>query len=185
MKPDSAKLAALSAVIGRDLAALDRLHAQLLAFDSLESQFVQERPHARAASAAQCRQSYVGGLYSPLAGWLLMQSKISSSVAVVPVLPSAATAPHFSFASIRSFMRVASRQVCIAGITPWPDAAWMEQMARNVSHAEDGFLNGCRYLLRDRDTKFGASFDAILESVGIQAVKLPARSRNLNAHCER
>jgi hypothetical protein len=30
MKPDSAKLAALSAVIGRDLAALDRLHAQLL-----------------------------------------------------------------------------------------------------------------------------------------------------------
>ena len=54
-----------------------------------------------------------------------------------------------------------------------------------MSHAEVGFLNGCRYLLHDRDTKFCASFDAILESVGIEPVKLPARSPNLNAHCER
>jgi hypothetical protein len=53
---------------------------------------------------------------------------------------------------VLTFMRVASRQVCIAGITPWPDAAWMEQMARNVSHAEDGFLNGFRYLLRPYGT---------------------------------
>jgi len=86
---------------------------------------------------------------------------------------------------VLTFMRVASRQVWIAGITTSPDANWMEQMARNVSHAQVGFLNGCRYLLHDRDAKFSASFDAILESVGIKAVKLPARSPNLNAHCER
>jgi hypothetical protein len=30
-------------------------------------------------------------------------------------------------------MRVASRQVCIAGVTPWPDQRWMVQMARNVT----------------------------------------------------
>jgi putative transposase len=45
---------------------------------------------------------------------------------------------------VLTFMRVASRQVCIVGITASPDARWMEQMARNVSHAEVGFLNGCR-----------------------------------------
>jgi hypothetical protein len=28
------------------------------------------------------------------------------------------------------------------------------QMARNISLAEVGFLNGCRYLLHDRDAKF-------------------------------
>src|SRR6266700_468032 len=81
---------------------------------------------------------------------------------------------------VLTFMRVASREVCIGGITTSPDRRWMEQMARNVSLAEVGFLNGCRYLLHDRDTKFCAAFDGILEAVGIQAVRLPARSPNLN-----
>jgi putative transposase len=82
-------------------------------------------------------------------------------------------------------MRVASRQVCIAGLTPSPDSQWMEQIARNVTLADTGFLSGCRYLLHDRDAKFCATFDAILKSVGIKALVLPPRSPNLNAHCER
>src|SRR3974390_3037547 len=64
-------------------------------------------------------------------------------------------------------MRVASRQVCIAGMTPLPDQHWMEQMARNLSMAEVGFLSGCRYFLHDRDAKFCAAFDSLLEAVGI------------------
>ena len=51
--------------------------------------------------------------------------------------------------------------------------------------ADAGFLLGCKYLLHDRDPKFCAAFDAILESVGLQAVSLPPRSPNLNAHAER
>jgi putative transposase len=86
---------------------------------------------------------------------------------------------------VLTFMRVASRHVCVAGITPSPDAAWMEQMARNVTMADTGFLNGCRYLLHDRDAKFCATFDAIFQAVGVKVVKLPPRSPNLNAHCER
>jgi len=82
-------------------------------------------------------------------------------------------------------MRVASRQVCIAGMTPSPDQHWMEQMARNLSMAEVGFLSGCRYLLHDRDAKFCAAFDSILTAVGIHTIKLPPRSPNLNAHLER
>jgi len=48
-----------------------------------------------------------------------------------------------------------------------------------------GFLFGCKYLLHDRDTKFCAAFDAILDAVSIKTLKLPTRSPNLNAHCER
>jgi hypothetical protein len=80
------------------------------------------------------------------------------------------------------FMRIASRQIYIAGWTPCPDTNWMKQMARNVTLAEDGFLNGCRYLLHDHDTKFCARFDAILRCGGIEPVVLPARSPNLNNH---
>jgi transposase InsO family protein len=86
---------------------------------------------------------------------------------------------------VLTFMRVATRKVCIAGITMSPDRRWMEQMARNVTLAEVGFLDGCRYLLHDRDAKFCAAFDGILEAVGIKAVKLPPRSPNLNANLER
>ena len=86
---------------------------------------------------------------------------------------------------VLTFMRVSTRQACIAGITTSPDSAWMQQMARNMTLADTGFLGGCRYLLHDRDTKFCAAFDGILESVGIRAVTLPPRSPNLNADCER
>ena len=86
---------------------------------------------------------------------------------------------------VMTLMRVSSRAVCIAGITTSPDKVWMEQMARNISFAEVGFLNGCRYLLHDRDAKFCAAFTEILEAVGIKGVKLPPRSPNLNANLER
>ena len=86
---------------------------------------------------------------------------------------------------VMTFMRVASREVCLGGITTSPDKGWMEQMARNISFADVGFLNGCRYLLHDRDAKFCEAFTGILEAVGIKAVKLPARSPNLNANLER
>jgi putative transposase len=82
-------------------------------------------------------------------------------------------------------MRVATRSAGIAGITTSPDQGWMEQMGRNLSFAEVGFLKGCRYLLHDRDTKFCAAFTGILEAVEIKSVKLPPRSPHLNANWER
>ena len=55
-------------------------------------------------------------------------------------------------------MRVATRQVYFAGCTVSPDANWMRQVARNLTDGLDGFLNGTRYLLMDRDTKFCDGF---------------------------
>ena len=61
----------------------------------------------------------------------------------------------------------------------------MEQMARNVTDERTGCLRNIRYVLHDRDTKFCASFEAILKSAGIKPLKLPVRSPNLNALAER
>jgi hypothetical protein len=61
----------------------------------------------------------------------------------------------------------------------------MSQVARNLSDAEEGFLIGKRYLIHDRDPLFSAEFLEILQATGVQSVKLPPHSPNLNAHAER
>ena len=61
----------------------------------------------------------------------------------------------------------------------------MKQVARNLTDAEDGFLNGKRYILMDRDAKFSTAYRGILEDAGVAPVRLPPRSPNLNAHLER
>jgi hypothetical protein len=60
----------------------------------------------------------------------------------------------------------------------------MEQIARNVS-GEGGFLAGTKYLIHDRDSLYTEKFDSILKAAGVDPVKLPPRSPNLNAHAER
>ncbi len=83
------------------------------------------------------------------------------------------------------FIHLESRRVEVAGITSHPNEAWMKQIARNVTMDEWGFLESRRYLIHDRDTKFTDSFRAIIKSSHVEALKLPARSPNLNAHAER
>ena len=61
----------------------------------------------------------------------------------------------------------------------------MKQIARNLTDAIDGFLRTTRFLIHDRDSLFSASFRATLSPAGMETVKLPARSPNLNAHAER
>jgi putative transposase len=79
---------------------------------------------------------------------------------------------------------VATRKVEILGLRVQPNGPWMEQIARNVS-GDGGFLAGKRYLIHDRDPLYTDKFDSILKTVGVEPVKLPPRSPNLNAHAER
>ncbi len=60
-----------------------------------------------------------------------------------------------------------SRRVRIAGIAPEPDGGWIKQMARNLTDAEDGFLNGTGYLIHDRDPLFTTEFRQVLRSAGV------------------
>jgi hypothetical protein len=83
------------------------------------------------------------------------------------------------------FLHLESRRVSVAGITRHPDQEWMEQIARSATQETWGYLDGCRYVLHDRDTKFCASFRSVLAAGGVKTMALPARSPNLNAFAER
>ena len=47
------------------------------------------------------------------------------------------------------------------------------------------FWQGKRYRIDDRDPLYTADFLSILSNIGVQSVKLPPRSPNLNAYAER
>src|SRR5215831_17232115 len=83
------------------------------------------------------------------------------------------------------FIHLESRKVEIAGITTHPTEQWLKQMARNVTMEGSGTLRDSRYLLHDRDTKYTASFLAVIESARVKTLRVPARSPNLNAYSER
>ena len=51
----------------------------------------------------------------------------------------------------------------------------MEQMARNATLEELGFLHPCQYLLHDRDTKFCESFRESVEGRGSKAVEVASQ----------
>ena len=78
-----------------------------------------------------------------------------------------------------------SRRVTIAGIHPQPGGAWMEQQARNLTDPVDGCLRRARHLIHDRDPLYTRVFGEILESAGVQPIRLPPKSPNLNAYAER
>ena len=78
-----------------------------------------------------------------------------------------------------------TRRVEIAGIRPVPNGDWMGQMARNLMDSVSGFLRTRMHLIHDRDPLFTANFREILRSGGVESVRLPPRSPNLNAFAER
>jgi putative transposase len=63
-------------------------------------------------------------------------------------------------------MDLASRRVEIAGISRRPDGLWMEQVARNLLDVGDGFLQGKRYLILDRDPLYTREFRAAITRGG-------------------
>ena len=75
------------------------------------------------------------------------------------------------------FIHLESRRVSIAGITDRPEACWMRQVACNATLEGMGHLNGCRYVLHDRDAKFCAEFRETLAVAGVKGLRLPPRIR--------
>ena len=82
-------------------------------------------------------------------------------------------------------IEVGSRYVHVLAVTAHPDGPRTTQQIRNLlmdlgDHAAD-----FRFLVRDRAGQFAASFDEVLASTGIAAVKIPPRSPRANAYAER
>ena len=82
-------------------------------------------------------------------------------------------------------IEIATRRVEIAGIVAEPDGAWVTQCGRQVTDPIDGCLRGKRFLLHDRDPLFTEAFRDTLVASGVETVRLPPRSPNLNAYAER
>ena len=68
------------------------------------------------------------------------------------------------------FIHLESRRICLAGVTRHPDQEWMEQMARNVTMEDSGFLIHRKYLLHDHDSKYSSSFRQVIEARAEQRV---------------
>src|SRR6516225_4566212 len=82
-------------------------------------------------------------------------------------------------------IELATRRVHIAGIASEPDSAWVVQCGRQLTDPVDGFLAGKRLLLHDRDPLFTELFRETLAATGVETVRLPPKSPNLNAFAER
>jgi hypothetical protein len=86
---------------------------------------------------------------------------------------------------ILAVMHLKMRRVHIAGITPSAHATWMKQVCRNLTDAEDGFLQDASHVIVDRDTSFIVLRDFIEQNTATEVVLLPPKSPNLNAYMER
>ena len=82
-------------------------------------------------------------------------------------------------------IEVGTRRVHMAGVSRNPDSAWVTQQGRNRSFdfAREG--RSFRFLIRDRDSKYTASFDRVFSSEGTEVILNPVQAPRANAYAER
>jgi len=98
---------------------------------------------------------------------------------------SSPSTPSSCGACTYCFIEVDTRRTYLAGVTANPVVEWVTQQARNLSLLLSERSRAVKFLLRDRDTKFSASFDEVFRTEGIRVIKTPVQAPRANAFAER
>ncbi|OMI36987.1 integrase core domain-containing protein [Streptomyces sparsogenes] len=83
------------------------------------------------------------------------------------------------------YLKHGTRRLHITGVTAHPTQDWAAQQARNLMADLGIRVASLRFLLRDRDGKYGNVFDAVFEAEDMEILKSAPQAPRMNAHCER
>ncbi|MFI9780158.1 hypothetical protein ACIHCV_36615 [Streptomyces sp. NPDC051956] len=83
-----------------------------------------------------------------------------------------------------AFLEHGTRRLHITGVTTHPGREWVVQQARNVATDLAVRIQSLRFLLRNRDGKYGPAFDAV-HAEDMDVLLSAPRAPRMNAHCER
>jgi len=77
-------------------------------------------------------------------------------------------------------------EVMIGGVTDQAtNLRWCTQIARNLSEDRESRSTPLRFLVHDRDKRFGGMFDEVFRAEGVKIVRTSWRAPRANAYAER
>jgi putative transposase len=84
------------------------------------------------------------------------------------------------------FIDLHTRRVLLGGVTDGAtNLRWCTQIARNLSEARESRSTPLRFLVHNRDHRFGEPFDEVFKAEGVEIIRTPWRAPRANAYAER